>query len=70
MYGLVLALVGVFLGSVVIYSIGLGLFIDEFGLLIGGGKTHKDNYSKLSLIILGAFVILVFIFRNQLLFWM
>lgn len=69
MYGLVLATAGVLLGSVTLYAVGIGLFIDEFGYLLIGGKTHEENYSKTSLLLLALFVVLAYIFRGQLLFW-
>jgi len=69
MYGLILSVLGIVLGSVTIFAIGIGLFVDELGFLLIGGKTHKENYSKLSLILLCTFVILVYIFKSQLLFW-
>lgn len=69
MYGLFLIPVGILLSNVAVYAVGVGLFIDEFGYLIIGGKTHEENYSKTSLILLIIFVILTYIFRNELLFW-
>jgi len=66
MYGLVIVPVGILLGSIAVYAVGLGLFVDEFGYLLIGGKTHEDNYSKWSLILLGIFMILVYIFRSKL----
>ena len=69
MYGLILAPTGALLGSVTIYAVGVGLVVDELGYLLIGGKTHTENYSKVSLLLLGLFVILVYIFRKQLLFW-
>jgi len=70
MYGIILASIGALLGSIAIYAIGLGLFVDELGYLIIGGKTHEENYSKQSLLLLGFFIVLTYIFREQLLFWM
>lgn len=69
MYGLIIAPIGALLGSVAIYAIGVGLFVDEFGYLLIRGKTHEENYSKLSLLLLGLFIVLVYIFSDQLLFW-
>ena len=69
LYGLVLIPIGALLGNVTIYAIGLGLFIDELGFLVIGGKTHKDNYSWKSLSLLAIFIISVFILKKQFLFW-
>ncbi len=69
MLGLVLAPVGALAGSVALYAMGVGLFVDELGYLIIGGKTHEENYSKASLLLLGLFIVLTFLFRKQLLFW-
>ena len=69
MYGLILAPVGILVSNVAIYAIGVGLFIDELGYLIIRGKTHEENYSKNSLMLLTIFVILTYIFKEQLLFW-
>ncbi|MBI1968689.1 hypothetical protein HYS49_02160 [Candidatus Woesearchaeota archaeon] len=69
MFGLVLAPIGALAGSIALYAMGVGLFIDELGYLIIGGKTHEENYSKASLLLLGLFIMLTFLFREQLLFW-
>ena len=69
MYGLVLALAGALFGSVTIFAVGVGLFVDELGYLLIGGKTHEENYSKASLILLSIFIVLAYIFREQMLFW-
>ncbi len=63
-FGVAGILVGLLIHSVIIYSIGFGLFIDELTYLIIGGKTHRDNYSKISLFGTLFFVILVFLFRD------
>jgi hypothetical protein len=70
MYGLVLAPIGIVFSSVTIYAVGVGLFVDELGYLLIGGKTHEDNYSKWSLILLGSFMVIIFFMRKQLLFWL
>lgn len=69
MYGLIMALVGALLESVTLYAIGTGLFIDELGYLLIGGKTHDDNYSHSSLLLTAVFVILVYLLRDPFLFW-
>ena len=66
MYGVALVIVGVTLNSVILYAIGVGLFIDELTFLLTQGKDHKDNYSRVSLWGTIFFLILVFIFRDVL----
>ncbi|MEK7672792.1 MAG: hypothetical protein AAB373_02820 [Patescibacteria group bacterium] len=60
MYGILLAVIGYFTKNLTITGVGLGLFLDELTYLLIGGKTHKDNYSKTSLI--GTFLFLVLAF--------
>ena len=67
MYGIVGIIAGFLLHSVIIYAIGLGLFVDELTYLLIRGKDHKDNYSKVSLLGTAIFVLLVFLFQNYLL---
>lgn len=67
MYGIVLILIGFLTHSIIVYAIGLGLFIDELSYLIISGKTHEDNYSRKSLLGTVFLIILVFIFRNYIL---
>ncbi len=69
MYGVILAPLGILFSSVAIFSVGFGLFVDELGYLLIGGKNHKDNYSKNSLLFLTGFIILSYFFREKLLFW-
>lgn len=69
MYGLIGILMGIVFHSVLIYAIGFGLFVDELTYLLIGGKNHKDNYSKVSLLGTLFFVIIVFVFREYLLFF-
>lgn len=66
MYGIILILAGIIFNSMIVYAIGLGLFVDELTYILIGGKTHKDNYSKTSLFGTLLFTILVFIFRGPL----
>ena len=66
MYGIVGILFGLIIHSVIIYAIGLGLFVDELAYLLMRGKTHEDNYSKISLLGTAVFVIIVFLFKNYL----
>ena len=69
MYGLISIFAGLTFHSVMIYAIGLGLFIDELTYLLIQGKNHKDNYSKTSLLGTLFFIIIVFVFRKYLLFF-
>jgi hypothetical protein len=64
MYGLVVSPIGLATHSIIVYAIGLGLFADELAYLLIGGKTHQDNYSKLSLLGTLILMILVFILRD------
>ena len=66
MYGLVAVVIGLITHSIIVYAIGLGLFVDELTYLLIGGKTHEDNYSNISLLGTLLFVITVFVFRNYL----
>jgi hypothetical protein len=68
MFGLLGMVVGLFTHSVLISAIGLGLFVDELTYILIGGKTHADNYSKISLLGTLFFIVLVFIFRNNLIY--
>lgn len=63
MYGVVAIVLGVALNILTLFAIGLGLFIDELTFLLIKGKTHKDNYSKISL--LGTLFLVIIIFFTQ-----
>ncbi len=67
MYGIVGIIVSLFLHSITIYAIGLGLFVDELTYLLIRGKNHKDNYSGISLFGTALFVMIVFLFQTYLL---
>ncbi len=66
MYGLLLLIVGYLFRNVLTSAIGLGLFTDELSYILIGGKTHADNYSKISVLGTLLFVFIVFIFRTSL----
>jgi len=66
MFGILGVISGLITGSLIIYAIGLGLFVDELTYLLTGGKTHKDNYSKISLLGTLFFVVIVFILKGYL----
>lgn len=69
MFGIVVAIIGILLKNISVYAVGFGLFIDELGYLLIGGTTHADNYSASSLILLGVFVVLVYMGRQHLIWW-
>lgn len=64
MYGLIAIAIGLTFQSIMLYAIGMGLFVDELTYLLMRGKTHKDNYSKISLLGTLILVTIVFIFKN------
>ena len=64
MFGLIILVFSLVMKNLILYSIGLGLFIDEFTFLLMRGKNHKDNYSKISLIGTAIFILIVFIFKK------
>jgi hypothetical protein len=66
MYGIAGIIIGFIFHSIILFAIGTGLFIDELTYLLIHGKTHKDNYSKISLAGTLFFVLLVFFLRNYL----
>ncbi len=59
MFGILGILLGLGINSLAIYAIGWGLFIDKLTYLLMRGKTHEDNYSKISLI--GTFLFALFV---------
>lgn len=68
MYGLIGILAALLLGSLPLYAIGIGLFVDELTYLLIGGKTHEDNYSRSSLAGTFFFVLAVFLLKDYLVF--
>ena len=64
MYGIGLLFAAMAVSSEVIFSIGLGLVIDETTFLLSDGKTHEDNYSRLSLAGTMILVVLIYVFRE------
>lgn len=63
MYGIVIGMIGIIFSNIILFGIGLGLFIDEVPYLIIGGKNHKDNYSAKS--ILGVLILVIIIFFSK-----
>lgn len=67
MYGVALIILSLIYSNIAFFAIGLGLFVDELSYIIIGGKSHKDNYSTKSIVGTLLFVILVYIFQDQIL---
>ncbi len=69
MYGLLLTIIlfsiSNFYTNLYLLSISTGIFLDEIGFIIIRGKTHKDNYSPQSFMILMFFLLLLFLFRES-----
>ena len=51
--------------NIYLLSISMGIFLDEIGFIIIRGKTHEDNYSPKSFVILMLFILLLFILREN-----
>jgi hypothetical protein len=66
MFGIGLLVASIIFANHVLFAIGLALFVDELTFLIIKGRTHKDNYSAKSMVGTIVFVILAYIFREQL----
>lgn len=55
-----------FYTNIYLLSISMGIFIDEIGfIIIIKGKTHEDNYSPQSFMIVFFFILLLFLFRKS-----
>lgn len=68
MYGLLVTLIlfGIskFYTNIYLLAISMGIFFDEIGYIVIRGKTHEDNYSPKSFMVLLVFILLLFIFRE------
>ncbi len=64
-FSIILFLISNFYTNMYLLSISNGIFLDEIGLIIIKGKTHEDNYSPESFMILIFFILLLFIFREN-----
>jgi len=68
MYGLlgtiILFLISNLYTNIYLLSISMGIFLDEIGFIVIRGKTHEDNYSPQSFMILMLFIVLLFMFRE------
>ena len=53
-----------FYTNVYLLSISMGIFLDEIGFIMIRGKTHADNYSPKSFMILLLFLLCFFLFRE------
>lgn len=69
MYGLlctcILFSISHFYSNIYLLAISNGIFLDEIGFILMRGKTHEDNYSPKSFMILLLFILLVFILREN-----
>lgn len=69
MFGLVFTIIlfciSGFYTNIYLLAISMGIFLDEIGFVIIRGKTHEDNYSPKSFMILIFFILLLFIFREN-----
>ena len=66
MYGLVLIILSVIFKIIPLFAIGLAFFVDELTFLLMRGKTHADNYSRISLVGTFFFVVIIYLFRSSL----
>jgi len=64
-FTIILFCISSFYTNIYLLSISMGIFLDEIGFIIIRGKTHEDNYSPESFMILIFFIILLFIFREN-----
>ncbi len=76
MYGIIIVIIGIFLKESIVYAIGLGLIVDQLPYLIterepfGDSRFNKDIYwRKKDLVLLLIFIILVFLFKDWILFF-
>jgi len=69
MFGLLLTIIlfsiSSFYTNIYLLSISMGIFLDEIGFIILRGKTHEDNYSPQSFMILMFAILLLFILRES-----
>ena len=69
MYGLfftiILFCISSFYTNIYLLSISMGIFLDEIGFIIIKGKNHEDNYGPKSFMILIIFILVLFVFREN-----
>ncbi len=64
-FTIILFCISGFYTSIYLLAISMGIFLDEIGFIIIRGKSHEDNYSPKSFMILMFFILLLFIFREN-----
>jgi len=62
-FTIILFCISSFYTNIYLLSISIGIFLDEIGFIMINGQTHEDNYSPKSFMILMIFILLLFIFR-------
>lgn len=62
-----LFLISNFYTNIYFLAMSVGVFLDEIGFVLLHGKTHEDNYSPESFFLLLIFILLLFIFRKNIL---
>lgn len=69
MYGLLFTIllfcISSFYTNIYLLSISMGIFLDEIGFILTKGKTHEDNYSPKSFMILLFFILLLFLYKES-----
>lgn len=65
LFTILLFFISNFYTNVYLLSISVGVFLDEIGFILIKGKTHEDNYSPKSFMIIMLFILLLFIFRES-----
>ena len=65
LFTILLFFISNFYTNVYVLSISVGVFLDEIGFILIKGKTHEDNYSPKSFMIIMLFILLLFIFREN-----
>lgn len=68
MYGaagvLLLFVIRRFYKNIMLLGTALGVFLDEFGYILINGKTHEDNYSPMSFMLIMILEVVLFILRK------
>ena len=65
LFTILLFFISNFYTNVYLLSISVGVFLDEIGFILIKGKTHEDNYSPKSFMIIMLFILLLLIFREN-----
>ena len=61
LFTILLFFISNFYTNVYLLSISVGVFLDEIGFILIKGKTHEDNYSPKSFMIIMLFILLLFV---------